>query len=202
MSATRRPSGWARRPATQAGATAVEFSIVVLLFLTFVFGVIELARVVYVFNTLQEVTRRAANGASKTKFSDTAAMNAVRYNAIFRTAAGFLALGQPVTDQHVRIDYLSLASDGTSMTMTPIPGGSMPSCPARNKKNCMTDPNGASCIRFVRARICDPANASACTPVHYQTITALIKLPLDLPVSTAIVPADTLGFVPGDSVCP
>jgi Flp pilus assembly protein TadG len=43
----------------QAGVFSVEFAIVLTLFLTLVFGAIELARAMYLFNTLQEATRTA-----------------------------------------------------------------------------------------------------------------------------------------------
>ena len=44
----------------QRGVAAVEFALGSLLFFTFVFGVIELARALYVYSTMVEVTRRAA----------------------------------------------------------------------------------------------------------------------------------------------
>ena len=52
----------ANNPSRQRGVAAVEFALVVIIFLTLLFGIIELARSMYVFNTLKEVTRRAANG--------------------------------------------------------------------------------------------------------------------------------------------
>ncbi len=181
----------------------MEFAIVLTLFLTFVFGAIELARAMYIFNTLQEVTRRAASAAANTDFRDEAAKNRVREAAIFRSAPGFLVLAEPVTDQHVRIDYMSLHGNGDgSMTMSPIPAGAMPSCPARNRVICMADPNDASCIRFVRVRVCDPSDTGACSAVQYKTLVSLIGLPVRLPAATTIVAAGALGFVPGMTPCP
>lgn len=187
----------------QAGVFAVEFALVLVLFLTFVFGVIELARAMYLFNTLQEVTRRAASGAAHIDFRDTAAKNRVRQAAIFRDSPGSLVLGGPVTAEHVRIDYMALvrAGDG-SMTLTPIATGAMPSCPARNRVICMQDPNDPSCIRFVRVRMCDPGDSGACTQVSYQTIVPFVSLPVRLPMATTIVTAETLGFSPGMPLCP
>jgi hypothetical protein len=191
--------------ARQAGAAAVEFALVVLAFLLFVFCVIEVARALYLWNTLQEVTRRAASAAASTDFSDVAAINSVRQQAVFRTSPGKLSVGDPVTDAHVRIDYMSLAraSDG-KLTLTEIPNGTLPSCPARNQVVCTADSNAANCIRFVRVRICAPGgDASACDPVQYVPMLPLVTVSsLPLPPSTTIVRAETLGYQPGESLCP
>lgn len=181
---------------------AVEFALVATLFLSVVFGMLELSRAMYLWNTLQEVTRRAARAAAVSDFSDAAAMDALRRRALFRSGAGELPLGAPVTDAHLRIDYLSLAlsSDG-SLTPTPIAGAALPANPAANLRNCGIDPYGASCIRYVRVRLCAPG-ADACGAVPYQTLVSLIHLPLSLPVSTTVTPAESLGFVPGTAPGP
>lgn len=187
----------------QSGSTAVELAFVLIPFLMFLFGVIELARAIFVLNTLQEVTRRAASAAAHVDFQDETAKSAVRQNALFRTTAGQLIMGDPVTDQHIRIDYLALVrTAGGSMTLTPIPTSSMPSCPARNRLTCMANPHDASCIRFVRVRVCDPAASGVCTPVRYNAMLSLISLPLDLPISTTIASAESLGHESGMTPCP
>jgi len=185
----------------QAGVVAVEFSLVLMLFLLLAFGVLELARVLYLYNTLQMVTQRAASLAAVTDFHDAAAMNAVRQNAVLRTTPGTLAFGEPVSDAHVRIDYLSLSDTGT-ITLAPIATASLPSCPVNNRINCTRDPYGGSCIRLVRAQICDPAVTDSCANVRYQGLFSLVSLPIGLPKSTAIVSAETLGAKPGDTPCP
>src|SRR5471032_2109831 len=88
------------------GATVVEFAIVLIAFLSLVFGVFEVLRAIYLYNILQDVTRRAATLAANANFQDGAAMNAVRQSAIYRDTPGGLLFGAPVTDAHVRIDYL------------------------------------------------------------------------------------------------
>ena len=188
---------------SQAGAFSVEFAIVSIIFFTFIFGVMEFARAMYLVNTLQEVTRRAASAAVHVSFRDEAVKDVVRRNAVFRTTAGELLLGDPVSDRHVRIDYLSLArnSDG-SMELTPIPAAALPTCIPRHRITCMTNPNDASCIRFVRVRICDPADTTQCKRVRYKTLVPLIELPFDLPMSTTIATAETLGHQPGMTPCP
>jgi len=184
-----------------SGVVAVEFSLVLMLFLLLVFGVLELARAMYLYNTLQVVTQRAARLAANTNFRDAAAMSALRQQAVFRSTPGLLMLGDPVTDAHVRIDYLAL-QDAGAVTLSPMAAAALPSCPVNNRINCMKDPYGASCIRLVRAQICDPAVTDRCANVPYQTLFSLVSLPLSLPRSTAIVSAETLGAVVGDTPCP
>ncbi|MCU6497851.1 pilus assembly protein [Rugamonas sp. A1-17] len=185
----------------QRGVVAVEFSMVLMLFLIIAVGVIELARAMYLYNTLEMVTQRAASLAANTDFRDAAAMDAVRQKAIFRSSAGALMLGAPITDAHVRIDYLALTYAGTP-AMAEIPAAALPACTANNRITCMKDPYDASCIRFVRARICDPAVTATCNHVQYQTLFSLVSLPLSLPNATAIINAETLGATLGAAPCP
>lgn len=185
----------------QAGTVIVEFAMVFLVFLVLAFGVMELARIMYMFNTLQEVTRHAATLASNTDFTDEAAKSVVRQAAIFRNSPGPLALGAPITDAHVRIDYMSLIRNGGSLTMTEIPTTSLPACSANNRITCTKDRNDPACIRFVRVRICDPGDTNACASVQYQALTSIMSLPVNLPRAEKIVPAESLGFVPGTAPC-
>lgn len=175
---------------------------VVMIFLALMFGVLELARAMYLFNTIQEVTRRAANAAANVDFRDTARLDQVRQAAIFRQSAGALLLGDPVHDTSVRIDYLAVtrAADG-AMSLTPIPKSAMPACPARNRVTCTNDPNDSSCIRFVRARICQAGSDDACVAPRYTPAFPLIDLPLALPTAPTIVSAESLGFVQGMVPC-
>ena len=184
-----------------AGAVTAEFAIVITVFLAVVCGVVEAAHMLYMFNTLQVVTQRAAAAAANADFTDPAAMAAVRRRAIFRDTAGGLALGTPITDDHVRIDYLALA-DGGAPTITDMPAASLPACPANNRVNCMKNPYGPSCIRLVRARICDPATAGQCARVAYEPWFAFLAIPVSLPSAPALRPVETLGAPPGTAPCP
>lgn len=183
------------------GSVTAEFAIVMILFMMIVCGVIELARVMYMFNTLQIVSLRAATLAANADFSDGAAMNDVRARAVFRTAPGGLILGAPVTDAHVRIRYLSLGSAGGD-AMAEISTVGLPACPVNNRITCMADPYSSSCIRMVQAEICDPADASECKGVLYQPLFSLVGLSFALPKATVIVSAETLGALPGEAPCP
>ncbi|MES2126079.1 MAG: TadE/TadG family type IV pilus assembly protein [Pseudomonadota bacterium] len=189
--------------ASKAGAFAVEFALVLLVFLGVVFGAMEVARAMYLINTLSTVTQRAASLAAQTDFSNQAAMDTVRQSAIFRASAGALLFGAPVSDAHVRIDYLALlrAPDG-ALTMTPIAPNALPACPIANRITCSANPNDASCIRFVRARVCDTANTAACDAVSYQPLLPLVSLPLNLPTAVSIVSAESLGQSSAAASCP
>jgi hypothetical protein len=154
----------------------------------------------YMFNTLPEVTRRVAHAAAGISFADGAALELARKRAVFDEKQGKLLLGTPITYQNIRIEYLYLPAKTSELQ--PIPAGSMPSCPTRNRINCANDPNGANCIRAVQASICSTGgNTDTCTAVTYQPLIPLIRLPLKLPKSLTIVSADTLGYRAGDALC-
>lgn len=170
----------------------MEFALLVLFFLTLIFGVLEMARLVYLFNTLQEVTRRAASIAASSAF-DQDTQDSIRRNALFADNNGNLVLGRPVTFEHLQLEYLSLSRTGTgSLAMQPITA--MPADPVQNRLNCLADPYAENCIRFVRVRVCQPG-AAGCTPVPYEMLFPLVKLTgLVLPRSTTTAPAQTMGF--------
>jgi hypothetical protein len=180
----------------QQGLAAVELALVSIVFFTVVFGAIELARLMYLCNTLQEVTRRAASAAANKDFSNSLAMEEVRQRAIFRTSAGTLAMSQRVTDKSIRIDYMSIQNTGGTLSTVAIPAGSLPSTPAANRRACLVDPGAANCIRIVRVRVCQPGNGDDCVPVRFQSIIPLIDLSVSLPRATTLVRAESLGFVP------
>lgn len=193
---------WATKRPPQRGATVAEFALTVVMFLGALFFVIEAMRVLYLWNTLQEATRRAAYLAAVSDFSNPAVMDAIRQSAVLRGGAGHLPLGAPVSDAHIRIDYLSLtrSADGGSLAMTPIPAANMPACPARAHFNCVANPYGPSCIRFVRARLCAPG--TDCDAVNYQPIFPLTGIHHALSQATTIAKAESLGYQPGSPLCP
>ena len=193
-----------RRP-RQGGVFAVEFGMLALLFFLFVFAMLEVARAVYMWNLVHEITRRAARGAAGTDFSNAAALQAVREHAVLRAGPGSLPLGGGISDAYVRIDYLSLAS-GTPAT---LPVSALPGCPQRNRINCLNDPHGASCIRFVRARLCLPGQGARCDSVPYRPILPLLGLvfpsgakAVRLPSGATVAVAESLGYPGNPNFCP
>lgn len=185
------------RTAKQKGVAAVEFALLAVVFLIFVFGILEIARMMYLFNTLQEVTRRAATMAINRPF-DEGSQTTIRQQAIFANKAGNLVLGEPVTPAHLRLEYLSLTRSPSGALSTAIVSP-LPASPAVNRLNCLADPYAATCIRFVRVQVCQPGSGSECTPVPYQMLFPLVNFSgLVLPRSTTTAPAQTMGYALGD----
>lgn len=188
-----------QRRSRQAGSVAIEFSLIAIIFFTLIFATLELARIEFLLNTLEEVTRRAAATAANVDYRDTAALQNVQANAVFRNSSGPLALGDPVVADNVKIDYLSLSK--TDWDVKHI--STLPACRAGNRSKCMTDPHGDSCIRFVRARICASIDDSGeCTPLRYQMVFPFLNLSgMKLPLAETIVPAGSLGATIGAIPC-
>lgn len=187
-----------RKKKKESGAAAVEFAFIATIFFMVVFGIIEFSRAMYMFNTLTEVTRRAAHVAATTSFVDGSALDTARKEAVFNAVSGKLPFGNPVTYENIRIDYLYLPPKAISLLA--IPPGSLPSSPARNRLNCLSNPNAITCIRAVQARVCqEKTNTGNCTAVMFQPLVSLINLSLRLPTSPTIVSAETLGYKPGDA---
>ena len=173
----------------QEGVAAVEFAFTVGLFLLFLLGVIEMARALYLWSSMIEVTRRAARGAANADFSSSTQLSDVRNRAM-------LPIGVHPTASNLQIEYLN-ASLGT-----PSP---MPACPARNIAVCTADSEAPGCVRFVRVRLCSSSAPGACSRVAYQSVLGPGFFPPDLlqfPTFATVSPAGTLGYVPGsDTNC-
>lgn len=184
------------RPARQRGATAVEFALGAMVFFTFVFGVIELARALYMWGTLTEVTRRAARSATNADFADPSALAAVKTHAIFGNLPGGMPLRGNITEDNLLIDYLN----GSLVRVEP------PACPGINIINCTADPDGSSCVRFVRVRLCQESSGATCTRVDYVPMVGADFFPggpLQFPTFATVTPVSTLGHQPGSAgSCP
>jgi Flp pilus assembly protein TadG len=183
----------------QQGVTAVEFALVALfIFFPLLIGIIEFGRAMFIWNTVQEITRHAARDATVTDFTSTSAMNLVRQNAIFRTSAGPLPAGPEITDTKVAIKYLNLALGTVDPSTT---------CPVKNINVCLNNPADASCIRFVQASVCQPgtgeANENTCAPVKFVPMVSMFStiLNIDIPSSPVVMPAESLGYRPSATAC-
>ena len=175
----------------QRGVAAVEFALGAMLFFTFVFGIIELARALYMWSTMIEVTRRTARFAGQVDFSDPGALAAVRNRAMFGELPGGMPLRGNVSENNLSIDYLN----GNLEHIDP-----MPACPEQNIINCNTDPEAASCIRFVRVRLCAESGGAVCTKVNYVPIISanfFPGAPLYYPTFATVMPVAALGHQPG-----
>lgn len=190
MSATKLPMRkFQCPPLKQAGTAAIEFALLAVIFFSLVFGIIETTRLLFVYNTLQEVTRRGAAAAVNVYPTDTATA-AVRRHAIFRNSPGDLMLAPPITDEHIRLSYLGF-------DLSVISPGSWPADASENRRVCMANPRATNCIRFVQVQVCDPADSAACNAVSAQMILPFIDLRVPLHRATTILPVESFGYVPG-----
>lgn len=184
----------------QGGAAAVEFALVAVLLFVLLLGIVELGRFLYLFNTVQEVTRRAAREAVVSCTNETT-QNGIRSRAVLGTGAtgAFLPAGGEISDIRVVIDYLDKNQASIDRYIA---------CPSPFNGNILKcEADAADCIRFVRVRVCDYRNKNRCDPVKYVPMIGLfvpnpdnptrmqwIDLGIDIPGSTVIMPAESLGY--------
>ena len=191
------------RARRQRGIYAVEFSLVAIVFFLMVFGIVEFARMLYIFNTVQEVTRVAASAAVHANFRDTARMQQIREMSVARHSPGVLPLGAPISDRHVRIEFLASAPDASGRnTIRVIPPGQWPTCPMGNRQVCMANPNAGNCIRYVRAQICEPGITDRCEKARVALLIPLVRFTADVPRASFTLPAESLGYMPNLASCP
>jgi hypothetical protein len=156
----------------QRGAAAVEFAIVCLLFFTILFGILEFGRMLYVYNTMQEVTRRGARAAVVRWVDQTAAIKSI---ALF--GGGSIPAGAEVAAANITIEYLNKA--GT----TALP---QPTDPGDNLSACGDITRTAACIYSVRVSI---------VGVTYSPMISVFSiLGIAMPPSAVTMHAESLGF--------
>jgi hypothetical protein len=185
---TRQLLGFKRQKTAQRGVAAVEFAIVAMLFFTMLFGAMEFGRLLYIWNTVQEVSRNAARQAVVTDFTSASARAAIKQSAVFRVDAGAMPAAPEITDSMVKITYLNAAGN----VATP-----MPLSPGDNIAACLDAARVSECIRFVETCV---STGSDCTPgqsVLYAPMVNLFSfLAIGIPMSTVRMPAESLGFIP------
>jgi len=157
-------------PSPQRGAAAVEFAIIAMLLFILLFAILELGRLFYVFNTAQEVTRRAAREAV-VRWTDQ--QSTVKNLALF--GASSLPAGAEITTDRITIEYLT-ASGGT-----PAP---IPTSPSDNISACLSGPTG--CIALVRVSITGAA--------YVPMVSLFPNFSVPIPASTVTMPAESMGY--------
>jgi len=177
------------------GTATVEFGLICLVLLPFLFALIEYGRLIFLWNALPEVTRRAARAAAMTDFTSAAALQALRQAALFRSDDGPLPLAPNVGSANLRIEYLWQDASG-ALAVLPL----LPACPLANRVNCARDPHGAACISFVRVRLCGAG--AGCPALPYEPLLPLVPVPSSLPPASTLVAAESLGYTPGQAPCP
>lgn len=177
----------------QRGAVAVEFALVVPIFLVLLFGTLEFGRLIYLWNTVQEVSRSAARQAVVTDFHDAAAIAAIKRSAVFRTTDGTLPVSTEVSNANVDIEYLNAA--GTVPAV-------MPFDPGDNIAACLDATRTDSCIRYVEVKVLKTDGSG---PIQFVPligffsaapgVLSMLSMPsIPIPLSTVRMPVESLGF--------
>lgn len=158
--------------ARQRGAAAVEFALISLLFFTVLFGILEFGRMIFVYNTLQEVTRRGAREAVVRWVDQGAAIKTI---ALFGGAA--LPGAPEITADNILIEYLN--KDGNVVGLLPVD-------PGDNLSACGDITRTASCVFSVRVSIND---------IVYSPSSSLFDiLGIALPSASVTMHAESLGY--------
>lgn len=180
----------------QRGAAAVEFALVAIPFFLLMFGAMEFGRLLYLWNTVQEVSRNAARQAVVTDFNNTAAIAAIKRSAVFRATDGTLPAAPEITNANVNIRYLNAA--GTLPTL-------MPTDPGDNIAACLDATRTDSCIKFVEVCLSTGNTCQADQTISFVPMVSLFSQSgpnstdltgLRIPLSTVRMPAESLGFQP------
>jgi len=100
----------------QRGTTTIEFAVVAAAFFLLVFGIIEIGRAFFYFNTLTEATRRGARVAVICPISDASISQAAVFNAIAGDLPSEILTGLTAGD--VTIEYLD--EDGADVGDTSV----------------------------------------------------------------------------------
>jgi hypothetical protein len=187
------------RARPQRGAATVEFALLAIVFFMVLLGIMEFGRLMYVWNTTQEVTRRAAREAVVRDFS-AAETSAIKRESIFQGGTSgtvYLPAGIEITNTTVKIVYLTVDAGGNRVA---IIAGNMPADPADNISAC-SDAGRVfiTCIRFVQA--CIAVDDTCVNSIPYQPMVLLlanlgIDLAINIPASSVVMPAESLGFAP------
>lgn len=143
-----------------------------MLFFTILFAILEFGRMMYIYNTMQEVTRRGARAAVVRWIDQTAAIKSI---AFFGGTA--IPAGLQVTTANMTIEYLNQAGNASSP---------QPLNPGDNLSACSDALRTAECIYSVRVSIIG---------VSYSPMVGLFSfLGVNLPPARVTMHAESLGF--------
>jgi Flp pilus assembly protein TadG len=162
----------------QQGVAAVEFALVAMLFFTILLAIIEIGRMLFIFNTMQEMTRRGAREAV-VRWVDAASQADIKSIAVFNGAS--MPANPDLTAANITITYLQ--KDGVT-EVTTLPGN--PANPGDNLSACGDSTRIANCIYYVRVSI---------TGATFTPMMGLFDfLTMPLPSSEVTMHAESLGF--------
>lgn len=173
------------RQRRQRGAAAVEFALVAVLLIVLLLGIVEFGRFLYLYNTVQEVTRCAARQAV-VHWTDQ--VDEIQRACVFREGSTDPEVGLPAAPEvsNLKVSIRFVNASGA-------PANPMPISSEDNIDACL-DLAANGCIRFVEASIQD-CSGSSCVPVRYQPMIGLFPyLGINIPISTVRMPVESLGY--------
>jgi len=157
----------------QQGVATVEFAIIGALLMLLLLGVIEFARLVFVWNTGTEATRRGARVAAVCPVNDPAIRNITVFNDDATSGPSALITGLSSAD--VQVEYLDA-------------GGNPLDCTYCNCDDTCGDASFVS-IKYVQVGINNYQHTLLLPPPFNVTIT--------MPPFESTLPRESLGVVPG-----
>lgn len=158
----------------QRGVAAVEFALVMLFVLVPVMAfTIEIGRMMYLYNTLEEVTRRAARMATVNWVDK---IDTIKQDALF--GGSTLPAGAEVGLANVQIEYLDINSNPVTKT---------PDTPGDNLSACADVSRTTECIYSVRVSLVN---------VQYDPIFLRFAgfSTINMGSHTVVMHAESLGF--------
>ncbi|MGO4376884.1 TadE/TadG family type IV pilus assembly protein [Pseudoduganella sp. RAF53_2] len=165
----------------QRGGVAVEFALLALfVFFPLMLAIIEVGRYMYVYNTMQEVTRRAAREAA-IRWTSTADNTTAKTLAMFNRTTVVPGASE-ITPGTINITYLNKA--GTAVINPPTD-------PADNMSACNDALRTASCIYSVQVQM---TNVQFTPFVANSSLFNSNSLKINMPASTVIMYAESMGF--------
>lgn len=156
----------------QDGAAIVEFALISMLFFTLVLGIVELGRMMYLYNTMQEVTRRGAREAVIRWVDQTTAIKTI---ALFGGSS--VPAAPEVGTSNITIKYLNAA--GNEVTNTPLDAGD----------------NMSACNDALRVNDCIYSVSVSLDNVTFVPVVSLFgMLNIAMPSTKVVMYAESLGF--------
>lgn len=197
------PAHVVTRRSPQRGAAIVEFALVAPLFFLLLLGAMEFGRLLYLWNTVQEVTRNAARQAVVANFAPST-IATIQNSAVFSADAGPGVFSLPaageITNARVLIRWLN--ANGNEVTSKPTPEGNIAECLKEDWQNVVwlspSPSSDSKCIYFVEVCVSTGSTCSAENAIPYVPMVGLFSYlgAVKIPMSTVRMPAESLGFWP------
>lgn len=162
----------------QNGAAIVEFAIIGALLFALVLAIFEFGRAMFLYDTMQEISRRGARSATVRWVSDTAT---IKNDALF--GATTLPGGPEITSANVFIRYLR--ANGVDEVTTP------PADAGDNMAACNDITRTAECITYVEVSV---RNVQYTPLILKPASITTSQNTYAMPQATTVVYAESLGF--------